>query len=313
MMVLPKPEVILTHESDLDGLMSGVLLQRLARKLFGGYVPLEACHYNIWRNRDLRERSAWVADFAFEPRLDRANWLLVDHHPCEAQPKHLMFIHDTQKSAGRLCYELCVQHGMASPELERLAHLNDVADLFWEEDPDFVFACDVANLVKVYGFWNLHALVEGRIEALLNHPLLEVMAVKRRIEDPLGYEWSKEHIIPLGAKVGLVETVVGNNNAIIFQLLERKATPYEVLVTLFRKSNGMMIASFRSQNGQALKAAERVQGGGHPNAAGAILPRHVRNLADAVTYLTGVFNPTPAKGAPLNSLEALFADLDSKA
>ena len=42
MIALPKPDVILTHESDLDGLLSGVLLTRLARHLFGVAVPLEA-------------------------------------------------------------------------------------------------------------------------------------------------------------------------------------------------------------------------------------------------------------------------------
>ncbi len=36
---LSKPEVIITHESDLDGLLAGVLLQRLAAKLFGADVP----------------------------------------------------------------------------------------------------------------------------------------------------------------------------------------------------------------------------------------------------------------------------------
>ena len=30
----PRPEVIITHESDLDGFVSGLLLQRLARRLF---------------------------------------------------------------------------------------------------------------------------------------------------------------------------------------------------------------------------------------------------------------------------------------
>ena len=34
-----KPEVIITHESDLDGLLAGVLLQRLAKKLFGTTSP----------------------------------------------------------------------------------------------------------------------------------------------------------------------------------------------------------------------------------------------------------------------------------
>src|SRR2546422_936488 len=46
---LPRPEVIITHESDLDGLVAGVLLHRLARKLFNADVRLEACNYHYWR------------------------------------------------------------------------------------------------------------------------------------------------------------------------------------------------------------------------------------------------------------------------
>ena len=55
---LPKPNVILTHESDLDGLVAGVLLQRLAKKLFNAHVPLEAYHYHAWKQREPREQSA---------------------------------------------------------------------------------------------------------------------------------------------------------------------------------------------------------------------------------------------------------------
>ena len=68
------------------------------------------------------------------------------------------------KSAGLLCYELCRQQGLGSPALDRLVHLNNVADLFLEDDPDFELACDYANLVKIYQFWNLHALIGGEIE-----------------------------------------------------------------------------------------------------------------------------------------------------
>lgn len=314
MSLLPKPEVILTHESDLDGLVAGVLLQRLARKLHGAEPPLEAWHYNAWRNRELREKSGWITDFGFEPRMDKPGWVLVDHHANGVQAKFMTVIHDLNKSAGLLCYELCREQGLGSPELDRLVHLNNVADLFLEDSPDFSLACDYANLVKVYGFWSLHALIEGQIERLLDHPLLEVMAVKRRVEDPLGYNWSKDHVAPLGPGIGYVDTVVGNNNLIVFQLLERKATPFEVLVTLFRKANGTIIASFRSQNGQALKAAEKVQGGGHANAAGAILPKSIRTIPDAVEFLRRMFSPAvpPAspKNAPLNNLEQLFAGLE---
>jgi oligoribonuclease NrnB/cAMP/cGMP phosphodiesterase (DHH superfamily) len=309
MMELLKPEVIITHESDLDGLLSGVLLQRLAKKIYGVDTPFEAYHYNQWKQRELREKAAWVADFTFEPRLDKAEWMVVDHHVTDAAPKYARLVHDVNKSAATLCYELCQERGLGSPTLDRLVHLNNVADLFLEDDPDFVLACDYANLVKIYQFWNLHALIGGEIERLLDHPLLEVMAVKRRIENPLGFEWSKHNVTELSPTVGYVDTVVGNNNLVVHQLLEERAVKYPVLVTLFRRGN-MVFASFRSRDGEALKVAEKFQGGGHANAAGAILPKSIRYVLDAVEYLKQVLNPK--RDTPLNSLESLFAGIEAE-
>jgi len=309
MTVLPRPEVILTHESDLDGLVSGVLLQRLAKKVFSAKVPLEAYHYHAWKQREPREKSAWVCDLSFEQRLDKANWLIVDHHAVDIAPKQAQLAHDLTKSAGLLCYELCKEHGLASPALDRLVHLNNVSDLFLEDDPDFVIASDVANLVKVYQFWNIHSLIDGEIEKLLDHPLLEVMAVKRRIENPLGYAWSKDNVTELASNVGYVDTVIGNNNLIVHQLLEKQATKYPVLVTMFRKPTGMIIASLRSRNGEALKVAEKLQGGGHANACGATLPKSIRNIPDAIEYLRQVLNPRNEN--PLNSLDSLFAGIEA--
>jgi nanoRNase/pAp phosphatase (c-di-AMP/oligoRNAs hydrolase) len=281
------------------------LLQRLARQLFGAEVRLEAHHYHTWRQRDIREKAAWVTDFAFEPRLDRMNWLIVDHHTTDIKPRAATLIHDLTKSAGLLCYELCKEHGLGSAELDRLAHLNNVADLFLEDAPDFVLASDYANLIKHYQFWNIHALVEGQIERLLDHPLLEVMAVKRRIEDPLGVAWSKTHITELSPFVGFVETVIGNTNLIVHELLESGETPYPVLVTLFRRSNGVVIASLRSRNGEAIRVAEQLKGGGHANACGATMPRSVKTVADAVQFMKQVLNP-PVVPMPGTGLEGLF-------
>lgn len=309
MTALPKPEVIFTHESDLDGLVAGVLLQRLARKLYNADVPLEAYHYNQWKQREPREKTAWMTDLTFEARHDKPNWAIVDHHVTEAEPKYAHLIHDVSKSAGLLCYELCREQGLGSPALDRLVHLNNVADLFLEDDPDFILAGDYASLVKIYQFWNLHALIGGEIEKLLDHPLLEVMAVKRRIEDPLGLEWSKGNITELSPAVGYVDTVVGNNNLIVHQLLEQQATKYPVLVTLIRRANSTVIVSLRSRNGEALRVAEKLQGGGHANACGAILPKSVRTIPDAVTYLRQVLDLK--KEAPLNSLESLFAGIEA--
>jgi len=305
---LPRPDVIITHESDLDGLVSGVLLQRLARKLFNTDVRLEAYHYNSWRQRDLREKSGWIADLTFEQRMDRPNWVIIDHHATDAPPKNALFFHDLTKSAGLICYELCQQQGLGSPALDRLVHLSNVGDLFLEDDPNFILAGDYANLVKIYQFWNLHALINGEIEQLLNNPLLRVMEVKRNIEDPLGFAWSRENVTELTPQLGFVDTVIGNNNLIVHQLLEQHATKYPVLLTLFRRANGVMIASLRSRNGEALKVAERLQGGGHANASGATLPRSVKTVPDAINYLRQVLNPK--KEEALNSLEDIFASID---
>jgi oligoribonuclease NrnB/cAMP/cGMP phosphodiesterase (DHH superfamily) len=304
---LTKPEIIFTHESDLDGLVAGVLLRRLARTLYGEDVRLEAWNYHYWKNRELRERTAWITDLTFEPRMDKQGWVILDHHPVEIQARQATLVLDVTKSASLLCYDLCRQHGIESPELDRLVGLTNVGDLFLEDHPDFVLASDYANLVKTYGFWNLHTLIEGRIESLLDHPLLEVMAVKRRIENPLGVAWSRNNVQELSPTVGLVDTVVGNNNLIVHQLLEEKATKYPVLVTVFRKANGVIIVSFRSKNGEARRIAEKLQGGGHPNASGATLPKSVRTIPDAVAYMKQVLNPRPEGN--LNSLEAAFQAL----
>ena len=309
---LPKPDVILTHESDLDGLVAGALLQKLAKKLFGTDIPLEAHHYNFWKQRELRERAAWVTDFTFESRMDKPDWVVIDHHVTEVVPKNARLIHDVNKSAGLLCYELCKEHGIHSPALDRLVHLNNVADLFLEDDPDFVVASDYANLVKIYQFWNLHTLIGGEIERLLDHPLLEVMAVKRRIENPIGFEWSKSNITEISGNIGFVDTIIGNNNLIIHQLLEQQATKYSVLLTLFRRGN-IVFASFRSRNGEALKTAEKFQGGGHANAAGALLPKSIRNIPDGVDYLRQILNiNNQTHQTRLNSLENLFASIEAE-
>jgi hypothetical protein len=137
------------------------------------------------------------------------------------------------------------------------------------------------------------------------------MEVKRRVEDPLGLAWSKTNVTEISPTVGFVDTVIGNNNLIVRQMLEQQATNFPVLITLFRRANGVMIASLRSRNGEALKIAEKLQGGGHANASGATLPRSVKNVSDALTFLRQVLNPTKRE-SDLNSLESVFAAVEAE-
>lgn len=292
-MSLPKPDVICTHESDLDGLVAGGLLRRLAQTLHGAEVPLQAWNYQGWKTRALNESCAWVTDFTFESRLDRPGWVIIDHHATALAAQKARLIHDPTKSAALLCYELCREAGLGSPALDRLVTLTNIGDLWLRRDPDFDLACDYANLVKTYGFWSLHNLVGGELERLLDHPLLEVMAVKRKVEDPLGYDWSRQHIERVSAEVGVVHTTVGNTNLIVHQLLERGATPFKVLATYFPKSNRTIVVSFRSLNGEALSVASKLQGGGHLNAAGTTLPKSVQDVESATVYLRQVLAPAP--------------------
>jgi len=55
--------------------------------------------------------------------------------------------------------------------------------------------------------------------------------------------------------------------------------------------------------------AEKFQGGGHANAAGAILPKSIRYIPDAIEYLKQVLNPK--RDTPLNSLENIFASIEA--
>jgi hypothetical protein len=303
---LPKPDVIITHESDLDGLLSGLLLKRLARKLFDTDVTLCAYQNDSWQKRPLTEKSGWVTDFSFDERLDKPGWVVIDHHSTAITARNARLIHDASKCSSRLCYELCCQAGLGTPNLDRLVHLTDVGDLFLQQDPDFILAGDYAGLVKTYQFWNLVNLTAGEPERLLDHPLLQVIEVKRRVEDPLGLEWARSHVVPLTPTVGLVDMVIGNSNLIVHQLLNEKSTPYSVLLTLLRKGNGTVVVSLRSMNGEAIKVAERLHGGGHPNASGATLPRSVQGTANAADYLRKILNPTANSSPNVSSLENVF-------
>ena len=154
--------------------------------------------------------------------------------------------------------------------------------LWLNHDPEFDLALDYASLVKEYGFWNLYKVVDGNPEKLLDHPLLEIMALKRRVENPIGLALALKRVERISEEVGLVHTSIGDTNLIVHQLLDSRSTPYKVLVTLFPKANRTFVASFRSLNGEALPMASQLQGGGHPNAAGTTLPRSVIDLESAI-------------------------------
>lgn len=307
---LPEPEIIFTHESDLDGFVAGILLKYLAKKVFDKDVTLKAYHYGAWENFEIRHKQAWISDLSFEKRFDRAGWMVVDHHTFTHQAENVMLVHDNAKSAGLLAYELCKEHGIQNEALDKLVHYNNVADLFLKDDPEFALATDYASIIKVYGFWSIFSILDGKLENLLDHPLLRIVAMKREIENPIGFDWSTRNIIEISPTVALVKTTIGNVNLIIDRMLEEKVTPHPVLMTLGKRNNGPMTVSLRSRNGEALPIAQTLQGGGHPNACGASLPKIIHHQNDAVEFLRNTLNPPVEKTVPLD-VDDLFKAIES--
>ncbi len=297
---LPQPQVVITHESDLDGFVSGHLLQRLANHLFDQQTLLQAWNYTNFERRPLRENCAWVCDLNFSKRMDRDNWLIVDHHQTDVDPQRARLILDHSKSASLLCYELCKEHGLGNEKLDRLVHFTNVGDLYLTDDPHFTEAIDYGSLIKQYMFWNIAKLIEGDLESLVDHPLIEVIATRRRIENPIGYEYAKAHITPLSDTVAMIESPIGDTNAVVHQMLTEEATPHPVILTAVTRNRSVSV-SVRSRNGEALPVAKLLQGGGHPNACGATLPQTVQRIPDAVEYLKKTLNPKPG-GDGLGSL-----------
>ena len=306
-----KPDIILTHESDLDGLVAGCLLKRLAQHLFETEIPLAAYHLPQWQNRQMTERAAWVCDLSMDARVDRDDWMIVDHHPSEHSPKKAQYVFSTEKSAALLCYELLVANGLGNPELERLVHMTNVADLFLESDPEFQLACDYAELVKSYHFHPLVKLLEGKLETLLDHPLLTVMKSKRDIEDPIGLDWAKRHLEELAPGISVVDLSIGNNNVIMNQLLKEPGLSDHVLISVSRRAPYQFGVSLRSRNGKAREVASKLQGGGHANAAGATLPKSVKSVTTGVEYIRQLLAPKNIADSEENGLSGLASALDN--
>ncbi len=293
MISLPEPEIIFTHESDLDGFVAGGLLQRLAKVLFGKHIDVEPLSSSPWNNLKRYPGRAWVCDLSAEPQVDRPGWVIMDHHVTEHELENATLIHDSSICAAKICYNLLEEAGGGNPTLARLADLTNVTDLYQSDHADFDRACDYARLVKTYHFRPLARLIGTDLESLLDHPLIEIMQLRRKVEDPIGLAWSQKHIQPISDTVAYVATAVGDTNSIVHHLLEAPGQPYHTLFTLFKKPSGPVTVSIRSRDGEALELAKMLQGGGHPNAAGATLPRSISTFDGGVAYLKQVLNPPP--------------------
>ena len=279
-----------------------------------GHVPLEAYNYQNWKLREPRGAiTAWVCDLSFEPRLDtrRAGSSWTTMPPSSRAERPPVSCCTTLRRSGRVeSAMICAASKRTDrPSLTGWSTSTTSPICTSTQTTNFRWPWITPNLVKTYHFWYLLALVEGKFEALFDHPLLEVMAVKRRVEDPLGYEWCAKNVVRLSPLAGYVPTIIGNNNIIAHQLLERKATPFGVMVTLFKKANNTVVASLRSRQARRWFWRRSCKGRRSPQCPSAYTLAALRRnqFDDAIRYLQKqVFDPAPAKDQPLNSLVQAF-------
>lgn len=141
------PTRIYSHDSDLDGFVSGNILYNISKILFGESPKILYKNYhNLDEIHTDKGEVIWVSDLNYNKSMDnRLNDLMfiVDHHrwepdPIDCTPENpfcdkIYYIHDTTKSASLLCFELLetiVNNLNNNPNKEKyLKYIENIRDL----------------------------------------------------------------------------------------------------------------------------------------------------------------------------------------
>ena len=109
---IKRPSLIYTHEADLDGFMSGLILNMVSKVLFKKGSSIRYINYDTMDKIEFRPNDAiWISDLNFpvlnlKPQKNRI--FIIDHHKWEQNPidEQVTYLHDTTKSATLQCFEL---------------------------------------------------------------------------------------------------------------------------------------------------------------------------------------------------------------
>ena len=209
-------------------------------------------------------------------------------------PRAAQLIHNVGKSASLLAYELCRARTISSsPALDRLVHFSNIADFFLPDAPDFILSTDYANLVKIYGFWNVLELIHGNLEnAAQSSPAPGNGGETSRGKSYRLRVGSKSRVQRVALEVGYVETVVGNANSIVHRMLDEKV--YALIRSCSpctAKETDVMVVSLRSRTGEALKVCGKIPWRRTPKRSGIHATKVRAELRDALEYLRRTLDP----------------------
>lgn len=278
-----EPVVIYTHREDMDGLLSGILAQRLAYAKYGKVIPVAGLTYDDIRLVDPKN-TAWFCDLSLDGTKLSENVYntFFDHHNWKNPPAGTGFIEkDNEKSAaGVVATVLNAEDHKMMDGLFELVLTVQAGDLHKIDDVRYETARDLQYLLEQVGFeamWNSFA---DHPEKMLESPMLPAMRERRDLEDEEGFLQAKESLIKT-VWGGIVQFKIGDwtdiLNRISTEVLDNKTCAY-----ISKVADGFEVR-FISENGSAIKIATKLGGGGHPDASGAIL--NVVGYDDVVKFL----------------------------
>lgn len=267
-----EPTVIYTHRDDLDGLLSGMLAQRLAFAIFGKSIPVRAISYGDIQLVDAKN-PAWFTDLCPEREELTTNPenSFFDHHHWDEMPTGPSYIEDSEeKSAAGVVAS--VLESIAPQFMRGLTPVIDMVqagDLHKIDDEQYGTARDLQYLFNLLGFdamWYRFAMDPG---ALLTAPELPTLRERRTRDDLEG--WNQCHESLKKTSWGGVVTFTVGDWVTVMDRVSRELLGGKTVARLARKDDGFEVRVL-STDGSALKVAEALGGGGHPNAGGAMIP-----------------------------------------
>jgi SPP1 gp7 family putative phage head morphogenesis protein len=273
---LKEPVAIYCHVDDMDGLLGGVSMQRLAWVIFGKVVPVIPMTYGNSKLINPKD-PCWTIDLDLHNHAiaDNPDCFIVDHHIWEDVPAGSYWIDgtETMSAAGMACrlFNEAIESGCGVMTNVRgmmisknLYETVEVGDCWKDADPRFELSRDIQYFMTTIGFDAMWVRFANNIENILIAPELPYMHEKRVKDEMEQVANARQHLIPVSWG-SIVDSPAGSFVATIIAKETNKPVAY------IKASGVGSCVCFKSSNGEAIKLSKSLGGGGHANSAGAYI------------------------------------------
>ena len=302
---IKRPSLIYTHEADLDGFMSGLILNMVSKVLFKKGSSIRYINYDTMDKIEFRPNDAiWISDLNFpvlnlKPQKNRI--FIIDHHKWEQDPtdEQVTYLHNTTKSATLQCFEVLeyvVNELENSTEkrkyknivesIRELVRLTNIGDVFIQSNKEDLLK---ARSYSRFFIENIKPNLETPHLVLGCKPKEVLYSIynnsaylnynktfRKNLEQDLSLYREQLKDKSNEIKPGIFNVIYekGDYSLIFNILLEENPNIKAILTAIKNPNTGKWSLSVRSRDGKSAYyiANKYFGGGGHPNAAGAGFP-----------------------------------------